>query len=264
MFRINRRDIKTETKLPHAKTQPASGSIIVFEQWKLKMWNIMDRVQQESIFNLGHWIIFHDRWLLSLSQPKVTKAYTYGDIVMADLGGANFGSEPQYEHPCVVLVNDFTSILVAPCTSAKPHKQKYPDEMDASIADGFSKETRIQLHGIRWIDKKRITLSVGTVTNPTLMKDIDEYLMSQFPSYHVILIDHLYEVAMLENELMKKNAEIRILEDKVGNEDAEKLQLQVKLEKFQHLFQLLREQAGVSSQVLDEVAASLEIDLSKS
>ncbi|MBU7319318.1 hypothetical protein [Paenibacillus oleatilyticus] len=78
MFPINRKEIKRQTKLPGSKSDLANTNAVVFDQWKLEMWNIMDKAQQQSIFNLGHWIIFHDN-LIELfrqmrEQPGVSSA----------------------------------------------------------------------------------------------------------------------------------------------------------------------------------------------
>lgn len=250
MFPINRRSIKIQTKLPTAKADPASTNPIIFDQWKLEMWNIMDRVQQENVYNLGHWIVFHDRWLANLTSAKVTKPYSYGDIVMVDLGATNFGSELQFEHPCIVLVNDFASVLVAPCTSVKPHKKKFPDEMDGAVSDGFQKPTRIRLHEIRWVDKKRITDHVGAVSNSALMKAIDGYIIQQFPSYHAQLLDMHHEMALFEYELMQRKAEIKELKKKVEL-----------AEDYDRLFLQLQKLAGAD--VIAEAAAAVGVKLPK-
>ncbi|MGF9911361.1 type II toxin-antitoxin system PemK/MazF family toxin [Paenibacillus ehimensis] len=252
MFPINRKEIKKQTKLPGSKNDLANTNAVVFDQWKLEMWNIMDKAQQQSIFNLGHWIIFHDRWLVNLSTTKVSTLYKYGDIVMAELGATNFGSEPQYEHPCVVLANEFASVLIVPCTSVKPHKPKYADELDASAADGFKNDTRIQLSKHRWIDKKRITEQVGKVTNPAVLRSIENYILKQFPAYHSLLLDHTHEIALLENELKEKRKEIHELQGRAKLAD-----------NLIELFRQMREQPGVSS-VLDEAAAALGITVPKS
>jgi mRNA-degrading endonuclease toxin of MazEF toxin-antitoxin module len=245
MFTINRKEIKRQTKLPTSKFDPASSNVIVYDQWKLEMWNIVDRVQQQSVFNLGHWIVFHDRWLANLSLPKVTKHYKHGDIVMADLGATNFGSEPQFEHPCIVLVNDFASVLVVPCTSVKAHKPRYSDELDAVAADGFKNDTRIQLSKLRWIDKKRITEQVGVVTNPLVMTAIEKYIMEQFPLH----MDYLHEMALIENDLLNKDNEIKELQLKAQIAD-----------QLLEIFKLVREQPG-GVESIQEAAAALGIEL---
>ncbi|RCW41663.1 type II toxin-antitoxin system PemK/MazF family toxin [Paenibacillus prosopidis] len=250
MFPINRRDIKLQTKLPTAKADQANANPILYDQWKLKMWNIMDQLQKESVYNLGHWTIFHDRWLANLTASKVTTTYNYGDIVMVDLGATNFGSELQFEHPCIVLVNDFTSVLVIPCTSVKPHKKKYPDELDGLVTDGFRNPTRIRLHGIRWVDKKRITQKVSVITNKVLMKSIDEYIIGQFPTYHAQLLDMHHEMALIEYELLQRKAEIEDL----------KMKLEL-VEDYERLFMKLQKMAG--AEVLAEAAAAVGITLPK-
>ena len=265
LFPINRRDIKLQTKQPTAKSDPANSNSTVYDQWKLETWNIIDRVQQESVYTLGHWVIFHDRWLSNLSSGKVTKTYKYGDIIMADLGATNFGSELQYEHPCIVLVNDFTSMFVIPCTSVKPHKQKYSNEMDGLFADGFKKPTRIRLHDTRWIDKKRVTDHVGAVTNPALMQAIDDYIIGQFPAYR----DKIHEMALIMNELFDQKALVTVTAQKLALAESELIEQKASLEKlkakgelvekYESLFHALERAVGAEAMAQAAAAAGVTL-----
>ncbi|MBA2943500.1 type II toxin-antitoxin system PemK/MazF family toxin [Paenibacillus sp. CGMCC 1.16610] len=214
MFPIDRRNIKIHIKEPEAKKLKGMDNNVISEQWKLKMWNIVDKVQELSVYNMGQWVIFHDRWLKNLSGPENQKKYKNGDIVMADLGAVNFKYEPQYEHPCIVLVNDFTSVFVVPCSSKK-YGQNFPDIIDATPKDGFQLNTGIQMNAARWINKNRITQSNGQITNPVLMRTIEEYILVQFPTYQQLLVDQAQNVAQLQVSIhdlqtQKESLEIEI------------------------------------------------------
>ncbi|WP_160037219.1 type II toxin-antitoxin system PemK/MazF family toxin [Paenibacillus sp. An7] len=262
MFHIDRRKIKRETRRTNSKTAPGISNAIIEPQWKQEMWNIMDKAQQLSAHDLGHWIIFHDRWIQNLHGPENRTRYNYGDIVMVDLGATNFKYEPQYEHPCVVLASDYSSILVLP-GSTKKYGKGFSDIIDVPAGNGFSYDTGLQMNSIRWIHKNRVTESKGTVTNPHILKEIDEYIIWQFPTYR----DRVHAEAILEDKartleiqnLDRDHAEA-ILEDK-----ARTLEIEInRLHEFYYdILSKVHQRDAAEHQTLIEQAQIAGIDTNK-
>ncbi|MGG3471549.1 type II toxin-antitoxin system PemK/MazF family toxin [Neobacillus pocheonensis] len=218
----------------------------------------MDKLPDLTAYHLGHWTIFHERWLNSLSQPDRTTNFAPGTILMADLGATNFGHEPMFEHPCVVLINDVTSIFVAPCSSQQ-YGRRYTGVIDATAADGFQFNTGIQMNYVRWIDKKRMTNNIGAITNPALIRKLESYMIELFPTYQDALIDHAHEVALLENAALARNSSIQSLNAQVQqlkNEIAE-------LDEYKKLLKQMMEQGGQLLESFQEAAAAAGVELSK-
>jgi hypothetical protein len=193
--------------------------------------------------------------LKNLTDPERTTYYEPGTILMVDLGATNMGNEPMYEHPCVVLINDFKMVLVAPCSSKK-YGRGHANVIDATPADGFHVNTGIQMGSFRWIDKKRVTNVMGAVTDPTLLHRMEMYILNLFPAYHTAAADHLHEVALLDNELHDRDAKIRRL---IHDLEVHK----VKAEQADLLSELLLKMAvdGGLPEVIREAAATAGVHL---
>lgn len=81
------------------------------------------------------------------------------------------GSEQGKSRPVLVIsddeVNDLLNIVnVIPITTRKPGRQIYPNEVSIPANNfGLSNESIILCHQIRTLDKQRLSLLYGTVTN---------------------------------------------------------------------------------------------------
>ncbi|BFH18328.1 type II toxin-antitoxin system PemK/MazF family toxin [Paenibacillus melissococcoides] len=229
MFPIDRRKLKGYTVQVNAKTEPAKQNSELIDIYKLKMWNVMDYLQELKIYDLSQWIISHDRVLSNLKKDSTAK-YKRGDVLMVELGASNFKYEPSFEHPAVVLHNDYRKLLIAPCSSQKFGKG-YPEVIDARPNDGgFKKDTGIQMNDVRWISKNRVATRLGTITNQLLLDKIDDYMLKFLPKYQSLFDQQHERIAELQEELAD---------------------LQLKHSALEEQQQKLREVADISSAVLE-------------
>lgn len=205
MFIVNRFKLDEKTKIVNSKEARAADDIQTYGMFKKIMWNVIDTVKEFNLYEMAHWINFSDRWILNRTSTN-QKSYKRGEILFVDLGANNFRFEPSFTHPCIVLINRKTSLLVVPCSSKK-HGRNYPNIIDAKAkVDGFAKDTGIQIEEFRWINKNRVISKMGRVSSNVLNK-VDEYMLNITPSYKKVLrkIEGL--------ELLNKNL----------NEEAERL-----------------------------------------
>ena len=95
-----------------------------------------------------------------------TEHFHRGEIVLVDFG-INSGTELCYEHPCVVIENEYRNILVVPTsTSVKTTDKKgkvYDCYIPVTIDDGFDRNTTILLNSSKWISKSRVLNREGSV-----------------------------------------------------------------------------------------------------
>lgn len=212
MFPIDRRRLKSYTVQVDAKSEPAKSDPELLDIYKLKMWNVMDYLQELKIYDLAQWIIAHDRVLANLIRDNTAK-YKRGDVLMVELGASNFKYEPSFEHPAVVLHNDFRKLLVAPCSSQKFGKG-YPEVIDADPSDGgFKKATGIQMNDVRWISKNRVATRLGTITNQSLLNKIDDYMLKFLPKYQSLFDKQNERIAELQDELAELQLKHSALEE---------------------------------------------------
>lgn len=176
MFPINRTNIEAQTQINTSKTDPGDGNTTVFQGFQLVMCNVKEWLRKLSVYDMGHWSVFVDRWINNYSFVN-NNVYQRGEIVKVDLGAINFRYEPSYSHPCVVIAASKDNILIAP-GSTKKFGSRYNNIIDApATPGGFARNTGIQMEGVRWVHKNRITTGVLGNAEPGIMKQIDEYLL---------------------------------------------------------------------------------------
>lgn len=61
----------------------------LFDAYKLKIWNIIEHMNEQTVYALSKWIIAQDRLLINTYQKKTTP-FARGDIVKVELGATNF------------------------------------------------------------------------------------------------------------------------------------------------------------------------------
>lgn len=208
MFIVNRFKLEAKTKLVDSKVTRGEEDIETYGMFKKIMWNIIDTVKEFNLYEMAHWINFKDRWILNRTVTN-QKSYKRGEILFVDLGASNFRFEPSFTHPCIVLINRKTSLLVVPCSSKK-YGKGYWNIIDAEAGvDGFAKDTGIQIEEFRWINKNRVISKMGKVS-PDVLNKVDEYMLNIIPSYKKILrkIEDLeLENTNLHKEIEKLNQE---------------------------------------------------------
>lgn len=203
MFPINKSRLETESRQPNAKTQPLRSNNTVFDFVKLALVNLAETITGLYIYDGAHWASNIERWQKNLtSENHVT--YKRGSIVFLDLGAQNFKYEPSYTHACIVLANRKNSILVVPC-STKKYQSGYPEIIDATTADGFSRDTGIQSESFRWVSKNRVVSSTGKIVSSAILDQLDGVLVSFAPS-------HKKKIAKLESDINDLKADKETLE----------------------------------------------------
>lgn len=180
MFTIDRDKVELKTKNINSKSEFIESDRECEDLFKNSIWNIIDTVKKFDIYELSQWINFTDRWIHNRNANNVA-TYQRGEIIYADLGAENFRFEPSFTHPCVVIKNRKTKILVAPCSSKK-FGRGFTDIIDARVSDGFAKNTGIQIEEFRWVNKNRVISKVGKVS-PRILEEINKHMLALVPSY---------------------------------------------------------------------------------
>lgn len=213
MFPIDKNRLDSESRLPNAKSHPLTSNNTVFDNVKLAFVNLIDTITGLHIYDAAHWACNVDRWQKNLTVDNQT-TYKRGTIVFLDLGSQNFKYEPSYTHACVVLANRRNSILVVPC-STKKYNSHYPDIIDATPSDGFSRHTGIQSESFRWVSKNRVVSSTGKQVSATILDKLDNVLISFAPSNkkRIAKLESDIKTLTEDNETLKKEKEV--LEEKI-------------------------------------------------
>ena len=131
------------------------------------------------------------------------------------MGSANFGHEPSFTHPVIVLAQTKESILIVPCSSKK-YGKGFPEIIDATTNDGFSANTGIQTRSLRWISKNRVLSVIGSTTSSILDK-IDEELLKLIPSHYKKLSEKEVQIQKYETENKSLKDYIASLEKTLSN-----------------------------------------------
>lgn len=163
---------------------------------------------------MAHWINYAERWLGNRHSKNNTIGYKRGSILFVDLGSCNFGHEPSFTHPAIVLAQTKDSILIVPCSSKK-YEKGFPDIIDATPSDGFSSNTGIQTRSLRWISKNRVISSIGKVSS-SILDSIDIKLLELIPLYNKQLSEkerqlseHQDKISVLRKQITTLEAELQ-------------------------------------------------------
>lgn len=214
MISINRHLVNTLSKQPNSKQRPGKLDISLYPFFSYCQTNANDSLKEFSCYEMAHWINYTDRWLSSRISAQNTKGYKRGTIVFVDLGAGNFGHEPSFSHPAVVLAQTKDSILIAPCSSKK-YGSGYPEIVDAEPSDGFSSKTGIQTKSIRWISKNRVISVAGTTTTDILNK-IDTLLLQTIPLHARMILEQENIIKSLTAENNKLIADSDLLKKELA------------------------------------------------
>ena len=225
MFPIDKGRLETQSRQPNAKAQPLTANSTVFDYVKLALVNLAETITGLHIYDGAHWASNIDRWQKNLTSDNRT-TYKRGTIVFLDLGSQNFKYEPSYTHACIILAERRNSILVVPC-STKKYQSGYPEIIDATTADGFSRDTGIQSESFRWVSKNRVVSSTGKKVSASILDQLDNVLLSFAPSIKLKITKLEADVQTLttdkesleeENEDLKRK--IKVLEQQLDSSSA--------------------------------------------
>lgn len=198
MISINRRQVDTLSKQLNSKQTAGKEDAILYPIFAHAQTNTNDSLKDFSTYEMAHWTNYADRWLSNRTSRLNTIGYKRGSILYVDLGAGNFGHEPSFTHPCVVLDQNKDSILIAPCSSKK-YGKGFPEIVDATPADGFSTNTGIQTNSIRWINKNRVISTIGN-TNSNILNKIDELILYSIPLHTSRLLSKDNTISALQKD----------------------------------------------------------------
>lgn len=222
MIPINRIQVDNLSKQLNSKQTFGKNDTILYPVFVHSLTNTDDAIKDFSTYEMAHWTNYADRWLTSRTSRFNTIGYPRGTLVYVDLGAGNFGHEPSFTHPGVVLSQNRDSILIAPCSSKK-YGKGFPEIVDATTNDGFSINTGIQTNCIRWISKNRVISVIGT-TSPHILNDIDSLILKSIPLHNKQMIEKennlntlKKEITELENSNKMLRAEIKQLKEQLAN-----------------------------------------------
>ena len=199
MISINRRHIDALSKQCNSKQTPGKLDPALYPIFAHSLMNANDTVKDFSTYEMAHWTNYTDRWLSNRTCRSNTTGYPRGTIVFLDLGAENFGHEPSFTHPGIVLDQSRDSILIAPCSSKK-YGKGFPEIVDATTYDGFSGNTGIQTNAIRWVSKNRVISTLGN-TSSLVLDRIDALILKSIPLHTRKLIDKDKQIASLKAEV---------------------------------------------------------------
>lgn len=222
MITINRRQVDTLSKQQNSKQVLGKNDTVLYPIFAHSLINADDTIKEFSTYEMAHWTNYADRWVSNRTSHPNTTGYPRGTIVYVDLGAGNFGHEPSFSHPGIVLDQNRDSILLAPCSSKK-YGKGFPEVVDATISDGFSTNTGVQTKSIRWLSKNRVISKIGT-TSTRVLDCIDTLVLKSIPLYTREILDKDNIIAVLEaeknfleNDNKNLQAEIERLKSLVDN-----------------------------------------------
>lgn len=205
MIHIDKNKVKKYIKEKKSKLNKGKINNDLYSIYASAMFNYNDEVSEDSEYGLGNWIDHTDRWIHNRLSSN-TKKYGRGTIVMVDLGATNFGSEPSYLHPSIIIAENTFFILIVPASSQK-YGKGYSDIIDATSNDGFFHNTGVQSKSYRWISKSRIVSVLGKASSDLLDK-IDISILKDVPTYKKEISRYKSDIKKLETE--KENLQNKI------------------------------------------------------
>lgn len=208
------KDIIEETKKMHE-----SKSILTKNNKKISKELLASLYNRHNFFNnnckayeTSLWIESNEN-LIRQKGKKNTRKYYPKQIVLVDLGIDTFGHEFSYEHPCIIIYNNYDKAFIVPCTSQSARRDKnnnlYNDQLEGYKSNGFAKTTTILIKEARFIDKTRIKSVVGTVDNELYNKVYNNVFKTIFESkdYQLRKLIDNYRLKNEQLENIKKEKE---------------------------------------------------------
>ena len=183
----------------NSKKNKGNEDLPLYEIFATAILNFLDFLRNFSVYEMAHWIMFSTRWIKSKTTTDNIQGYKRGTILFVDLGADNFGHEPSYMHPGIVLDENRNNILIAPCSSKK-YGRALSDVIDAEISDGFSSSTGVQVGSIRWISKNRVLSRLGKASS-SLLDKIDIFMLDKIPFYNREILKYKNEIVLLKKEI---------------------------------------------------------------
>lgn len=164
---IDLRQLKSIRSNSDTKKNMTNSNSFVSKEMLVSLQNTFNSMRDNSsIYESCLWVESNQNLLANKNRVH-TRKYPRKTIVLADLGTDTFGYEFCFEHPCIVLYNEYKKVFVVPCTSQPARRNKdgelYPGQLEGDVSDGFAKKTTILLNEAKFIDKTRIKGYLGKV-----------------------------------------------------------------------------------------------------
>ena len=214
MININRAHVETLSKQLNSKQTNGINDSILYPIFSHAHTNFIDTLRSLTTYEMAHWINYSDRWVGNRNTKNNTIGYKRGTILFIDLGSGNFGHEPSFTHPAIVLAQTKDSILIAPCSSKK-YGKGFPEIVDATSADGFSPNTGIQTYSMRWVSKNRVLSIIGK-TSSAILDKVDEKMLKLIPGHYKKLSEKEQQMHALNNHIIALEKEISELKAKLA------------------------------------------------
>ena len=205
----------------------------------MSQWNVFDEISAASAKELGHYILYKDRWIANRHAQQNTTTYARGDIVNVELGAGNFRSEPSFAHPCVVLAGTRDFIWIVP-GSTKSYGRNYRDVIDATQQDGFTLNTGLQMYATKWVNKNRVMGRINRVSDRVL-NEIDENLLHRIPRHHRIKSQLNGQIAHLQTDRQQAIDHAQQLQQQVSELQGKLNEAQAKVNVSLSVLSVLRE-----------------------
>lgn len=196
--------------------------------------NLDDRIRNWNLEDGVNWMLGFNSYVKDKTgtlHVKYSNSHIFkrGEIVLVDFFG-HFGTELTYEHPAIVLADNFDGLVIAPISSPcyKDSNNRHVD-LQKNIPDlgDLPNNCGIKLEQIRFISKKRVLNKFNRVSNTNKLNEIDEVLMKTLTpySYQQLIMNQ----RNLQSELDNKNMELIEKEKEIEN-----LKLEIEHLKPQH------------------------------
>jgi mRNA-degrading endonuclease toxin of MazEF toxin-antitoxin module len=221
VIHINIPTIKAISKGANSKTNKGRNNTTLYSIYASSALNYNDMLREATEYEMGNWVEHTTKWIQRKPTTN-TKKYGRGTIVMLDFGATNYGSEPSYQHPAVIIAENTLFVLVVP-GSSKKYGRGFSDVIDANTSDGFYTNTGVQSKSYRWVSKSRIDSIVGKASSK-LLDEIDESILKDVPTHKKLIHKYKCDIENLKNEKEELQNKIRKYEKIITtNENAIKL-----------------------------------------
>ncbi|MBE3102705.1 MAG: type II toxin-antitoxin system PemK/MazF family toxin [Bacilli bacterium] len=233
----NRHYYKSQNRYDRVKGfKPSHGKLVIDDPQFIvdligQVRKLDEQVRQWGLEDGINWIIGLDSYIkdkINTLNPRFGSAHRFikGDIVLVDFFG-HFGNELTYEHPAIILADNFKGLIIAPISSTS-----YNDGIDTHVnlikdLPGYGSvknNSGIKLEQIRYISKSRILQKFKRVSDNAKLKEIDEVIMNLVAGFTYNSL--LAEKQKLENEIVLAAAEIIKLSEEVNEKNEEIMMLQ--------------------------------------
>ncbi len=223
LFTVDKRKVKNALNALGAqkKIQKGLDAPVIGDSYKQTIWNLIDTLQGADAYQMTYWLHHVDRWIAHKAGTIKTK-YQRGEILFVEFGAMNFGFEPSFEHPAVVLSNNFNTILVAP-GSSQTYSKRYDNIISVPTTDmrGLDKNTGFDAGAIRWISKDRVLDRLGHITAPHHLHQIEKYMTDRLDYHKDVMTqqeayyeNQIYDLSREKEALLEQHEQqaLRILE----------------------------------------------------